>query len=417
MTCSRMPPGSSSGRNDHDCRLTFPARIPCEFRAPHRSSLTCPEGVVNSGRKYACGGTVVYEVLEPGETLRIFKKEGKLMFIPQADDYCSMAPFDRPQLIVVIDTEEEFDWSQDFAREHTAVQSTRHIHRVQEIFDIYGIIPVYAVDYPIVSQPDGYQPLLEIYQDGRCLIGAHLHPWVSPPFEETVNRRHSFPGNLPEALEARKLQILGDSIGERFGSFPLIYKAGRYGLGPHTAGILEQQGYQVDVSICPQMHYTSEGGPDFSAYNAWPFWFGQDRRLLEIPLTVGYTGLLRFQGAGVYTFASHPVGLSLRAPGILARLGLLNKIWLSPEGYTSDEHRQLTRTLYHDGLRIFTFAFHSPSVEPGHTPYVKSKHDLEVFLESFKHFFDFFIGELGGEAATPLTLKAVMEASNPVERF
>jgi len=84
---------------------------------------------------------------------------------------------------------------------------------------------------------------------------------------------------------------------------------------------------------------------------------------------------------------------------------LLNRIWLSPEGYTLAENIALLRALYRDGLRIFSFAFHSPSVQPGNTPYVTSQSDLERFLSQCRGFFDYFMGQIGGAATTPLELK------------
>jgi len=51
--------------------------------------------------------------------------------------------------------------------------------------------------FPVASQPDGYQPLVEIQDSGKCIVGAHSHPWVNPPFKEPVNRFTSFAGNLP----------------------------------------------------------------------------------------------------------------------------------------------------------------------------------------------------------------------------
>src|SRR5262245_50286164 len=110
--------------------------------------------------------------------------------------YCHIDPILTPRLVVAVDTEEEFDWSKGFSRDNIAVHSMRHIGVIQKIFDEYGITPVYLVDYPIVAQADGYQPLQEIHRAGRCLLGAHLHPWVNPPFAESVNGRNSFPGNL-----------------------------------------------------------------------------------------------------------------------------------------------------------------------------------------------------------------------------
>jgi len=32
-----------------------------------------------------------------------------------------------------------------------------------------------------------------------------------------------------------------------------------------------------------------------------------------------------------------------------------------------------------DGLRLLMFSFHSPTLAPGHTPYVRSEADLENF--------------------------------------
>ena len=307
------------------------------------------------------------------------------------------------QLVVVIDTEEDFDWSGEFSRDNTAVGSMRSIGRAQRLFEEYGVTPVYVIDYPIASQRGGYEPLAEIHAQKACVIGAHLHPWVNPPFVEEVNRYNSFPGNLGRSLEAAKLKVLTDTIAARFGQ-PRIYKAGRYGLGPHTAAILEEQGYEVDLSVCPHMNYSAEGGPDFSANSAWPSRVGE--RLLELPLTVGYAGALRRWGPRLHDLATKKPFLSLRIPGILARIGFLNKIWLSPEGYLPEELIALTTALYRSGLRVFSFAFHSPSLEAGHTPYVRSQADLERFFLTCRRFFDFFFGELGGVATTPLELRA-----------
>jgi hypothetical protein len=109
----------------------------------------------------------------------------------------------RPILTVVVDTEEEFDWSADFSRNNVAVGHLQQIERLQHVFDEFGIRPVYVVDYPVAAQDEGALPLRAIADSGRAEIGAHLHPWVTPPFEEAVNARNSYPGNLPRELEKR----------------------------------------------------------------------------------------------------------------------------------------------------------------------------------------------------------------------
>jgi hypothetical protein len=55
----------------------------------------------------------------------------------------------------------------------------RSIQKIQDLFDEYQIRRIYVVDYPIAFSIGCYLPLKEIYASDRCLIGAHLHPWVN----------------------------------------------------------------------------------------------------------------------------------------------------------------------------------------------------------------------------------------------
>ena len=106
----------------------------------------------------------------------------------------------KPHLFVVVDTEEQFDWSAPFSRGSTSVTAMRHIGRAQSIFDRFGIKPTYVIDYPVATQPDGFETLGEIWSRQGCQIGSHLHPWVTPPYTEDVNGRNSFTFNLEPSL-------------------------------------------------------------------------------------------------------------------------------------------------------------------------------------------------------------------------
>lgn len=333
------------------------------------------------------------------------------MLFPQPGDYCQFGADDKAKLIVVIDTEEEFNWSELVSRDNKSVLAMRSITRIQEVFDEYGITPVYVVDYPVASQRTGYELLQEINADGRCLIGAHLHPWVNPPHQESVNQRNSFPGNLPRELESSKLQILGDCIESSFGSRPTIYKAGRYGVGPNTAEILEEQGYKVDLSIRAHADFSNIDGPNFSYSSAWPFWFGKHRQLLEVPVASGFSGLFRRWGASLHTMALRPSLQRFRVRGIMKRIGLLKKLDLSPEASSLSELTTLVPILHADGLKVFGFAFHSPSLEPGNTPYVTSNAELEQFVARCRGFFEWFLGDFGGIASQPLEIRNSLKDS------
>ena len=315
----------------------------------------------------------------------------------------------RPILTVVIHTEEEFDWSRPHDRHATGVSHMQHIHRAQSIFEEFGIVPNYVIDYPIASTQEAVEPLRVFADSGKALIGTHLHPWVSPPHDETVNAYNSYPGNLPRELEAGKLRLLTEEITQSFGSSPLTYLAGRYGFGPNTGEILEELGYEVDISPAVPINFCADGGPDYSAYTSHPYWFGKQRKLLGLPGTGGYTGILRGGGTPLYQRLTHPWLRRAKISGLVARLRLMERIRLSPEDYSETEMQRLTRTLLSSGIRVFVFSFHSPSIQPGGTPYVQSQADLARFLDKCRRYFGYFLETLSGTSMTPVELKGFLE--------
>ena len=307
-----------------------------------------------------------------------------------------------PVLLVVVDTEENFDWNAAYSSSSTAVHGMQQIGTLQAMFDRFGIKPIYMIDYAIASQAEGYGPLAEIVASGRCEIGAHVHPWVNPPITEEVCVRNSYPFNLPPALEAEKLRTLTATIETNLGVRPISYKAGRYGIGAATPEILLSQGSRIDLSVVPTRDYSYDGGPDFRGFRAArPFWIDKGQRLLELPFTTAFIGRLSGHAGPLFSILGGKIGRLLHLPGIFARLGLMNQVNLTPEGVTIKEAKALTRHLLANGDRVFTLAFHSTSLTPGSTPYVDNAAQLARFYGWLEDYFAFFAGEVGGRFMTP----------------
>lgn len=310
-----------------------------------------------------------------------------------------------PLLQVVVDTEEEFDWGRPFRRESVAVVSMEAQHRAQALFAPHGLTPTYVMSYPVAATASSVAVLKPLHDAGACRIGAHLHPWVNPPFDEPVTTFNSYAGNLPQALERAKLSALTEQIEDAFGHRPHMYKAGRYGFGPHTAGTLRALGYDIDLSIAPHSDLSADGGPDFRDCTAHPAWIGGGEALFEVPLTRGFSGALAPYDRVLHSFGTHAAWRRLRLGAVLARLGLLEFCTLSPEGVDSAAHRRLVRAMLARGHRVFTLSYHSPSLAPGHTPYVRTAADLDVFLDRIKRLLDLFFDELGAQPTTPEALR------------
>src|SRR3954452_23711586 len=312
----------------------------------------------------------------------------------------------QPMIMAVVDTEAEFDWLLSRSRQACGVTSVRALRQVQTIFERHNVRPTFVVDYPISTRPEGYEIIRDFYSSGVCEVGAHLHPWDAPPFIEEITDRNSYAGNLAPEVEREKLVRLTAAIAQNIGIQPRIYKAGRYGVGAATPRILAELGYEIDASVLPGTDLRPHFGPDFSRCPAHPYWFGSaPAALLELPLSVGYTGALAHFPALARALATHPFLKGLHLPGILARLRLLDRIVLTPEGITFDEQRRLTRAMLRRGYRVFSLTFHSSSLVPGNTPYVRDSEQLQSFLGRIEQYLEFFMTEIGGRPATPFQNK------------
>jgi glycosyltransferase involved in cell wall biosynthesis len=307
-----------------------------------------------------------------------------------------------PLLVTMVDAEEAFDWSGPFRRDAPDVSSMSAQVLAHRVFERHGVVPLYLVDHPVATQDAGRAPLRELLRSGACEIGAQMHPWVTPPFTEDLGEHNSYAGNLPVDLELAKARMLTDTLAEAFGEAPRIYRTGRFGAGPRTADILKSLGYLADSSVTPfwpalGLRAAVGGLRGNWALSAQPYWADRDRTLMEIPVSAALVGRLscdRSIRAAPLLFGR--LGHRLRMGGVLARLGLLERIRLSPEGMTVAEAKRLVRHMLAAGHRTFVLTYHSPSLAPGNTPYVRNAAQLDGFLRWLDEFYAFFREEAGG---------------------
>ncbi len=301
--------------------------------------------------------------------------EGNLLLPPDPRDMIALPDSFGTRFMLFVDTEEEFDWDAPFSRTGHGVTAFDGMVRGQAYFTSAGVRPVYVTDYPVIDDDAAAGMMAQWVADDSADIGAHLHPWVNPPHVEDVTAANSYVGFLPEAVERAKLAALCERIEQRFGARPIAYRAGRYGVGPNSARLLEDAGFQLDTSVRSRFYYGRQYGPDFRGLPQNPYWAGPTRSLVELPLSTAFTGLLRAGGETLYQRAQAMGPLA----GALSRARMLSRVPLTPEGISAAEAVAAIDALIEEGVRVLNFSFHSPTLEPGHTPYVRTEADRTAF--------------------------------------
>lgn len=331
--------------------------------------------------------------------------DGNLLRAPLPQDRIVLDPAFGTRFMLFVDTEEEFDWDAPFSRTGHGVTAIEGMARGQAYFAAAGVKPVYVTDYPVVDDDRAADMMGQWLSDGAADIGAHLHPWVNPPHVEAVNAANSYVGFLPEAVERAKLEALCQRIETRFGRRPIAYRAGRYGVGPNSAGLLEAAGFRLDTSVRSRFDYSHQHGPDFHGLPQNPYWAGPTRSLVELPLSTAFVGLLRGGGERLYRRAQTMGPLA----SALARARMLSRVPLTPEGVPVQEAIAAIDALIEEGVRVLNFSFHSPTLAPGHTPYVRDERDLTSFYD----WWDRVLNHLARRGVEPAGLDQLLAAVPP----
>lgn len=308
------------------------------------------------------------------------------------------------RFLLTVDAEEDFDWNAPFDRSAHNLHHVPRLSKFQEFCEGLGVVPIYLVDYPIATSRLAVGILRDAIARNQADIGIQLHPWVNPPHLEELNNYNSFSGNLDERIERAKFIKLRDTIAENFGVEPIVYRAGRYGIGPHTETILREAGVGIDTSVRARFDYSASGGVNFRDHPVHPYWIGEGSSLLELPLTTVFCGALRRFGPKLYP-------AMWRTPllrGIMARLALLDRIPLTPEGISVKEALHGIDAALDEGLPLLVFSFHSPSLRPGSTPYVRDEDELDRLYDWWRA----VISHMRGRGVQATRISEIMNAVN-----
>jgi hypothetical protein len=250
------------------------------------------------------------------------------------------------------------------------------VRRLQPMFETFGAKPTYLLS-PEILKDEG---CVEVFRKlaPRCELGTHLHGEYAEPgaFEPDVTR--DFQRDYPPDVERQKLTYLTDLFIRAFDHQPLSFRAGRFGIGPASIGILESLGYTVESSVTPHMDWTSSGAPGLSFRGAPTQPYRPDPEdpgrpgsaaLLEVPVTIRK----RFVNA---------------LPGIGSRI---DPRWLRPTKGTADKLLRVAADEIADARRaspgrpvILNAMFHNVEVVPDTSPYAANEEEARGILDRLR---------------------------------
>jgi len=172
------------------------------------------------------------------------------------------------KLALTIDVEEEGLFSKEYEPRNVPVRNVPELNRLDAMFRELDIRPTLLVTYQVVRH-EPYRELLLRLRDRWCgEIGAHLHPWNTPPLMSLPHPEPVPSELMPLSLLRAKIQTLFDALGS-MGVTPASFRMGRFNLGPKVFSILELTSIRVDSSIAPMRKYY--GGPDHIAAPVDPY--------------------------------------------------------------------------------------------------------------------------------------------------
>lgn len=296
--------------------------------------------------------------------------------------------------IVTVDTEEEWDWAGSFPVPPFSLQNLKRIPKFQEFCERMGIVPTYFLDYPVLHNEECVTFLKSSFEKGQCDLGAHLHPWATPPLEEQVCNENSYLQNLPVKLFRNKLELLTGLFEEKFAVHPFSFRSGRWGMAGHILQQLADIGYLVDSSIRP---YYDDMQCSYFSTEVAPFWpdfttiseHGKQRKILEFPVSSGFSRANFELFDPLYrVLAKYPLR-ALRLNGILWRLRVVRKIYITPEGHSGKDIISCIKSNLARGNNVINLFFHSSDLMPGNTSYVKDANDEREFYNTLKEIVDY----------------------------
>jgi hypothetical protein len=303
------------------------------------------------------------------------------------------------KFIISIDTEGDNQW--EFGSDLT-VENIKYVPRFQELCEKFEIKPTYLVTSEVCDDQFAREIFSGYWQKGTAEIGAHLHLWTTPPFEDRDGLRfndsnHGFAHELDDDILLDKIKNLTGQVESAFGKKPTSFRSGRYGFNENVASALLANGYVIDSSITPLLSWASykglpegRGGPDFIDMTSFPFRYGApENQILEIPVTILATRFPLNRSGKLARYFTRNVDHSIVLKGFRKIFFRDQPLWFRPNPWMTIKHfNELLDEAVRIDLPYIVMMFHSSELMPGCSIYRPDSDSIEKLFNLLENFFN-----------------------------
>lgn len=282
-------------------------------------------------------------------------------------------------VLVTMDVEEEGLFTGLYRRRNPGVTNIASLPRLAPLSDELGFPLTLLCAHSVFASTAACRVLETMRDRHGAEIGAHLHHWSTPPFEDeeefckgVPERTHRLDQDL---LEARLAHLL--EAGRRFQGQPLTsFRMGRWDLKNALFPMLQRNGIRADSSICPLRAYR-DGADHFLAPHT-PYWaLGRDVPFLEIPITQ----------IPLFTFLPSLWQRLYQGSEKRDNFHFLAALSASPFWHKDPIMRLCVRLLRFRGENILCVFWHSTEIVAGCSPQVPDKAAEDHVFERIFSFF------------------------------
>jgi len=191
------------------------------------------------------------------------------------------------RVVFSVDVEEEGLFSGRYDPVAKGVSNVALLRRLEFVTREFGVPLTLLCTWPVLSDPGCGDILRHWREDLGAEIGAHLHPWNTPPLSGEPGQAWTPSEVMDAALLDAKLAELVRMCRQVAGQAPQSFRMGRFDLGQKVRALLPRHGLLVDGSIVPVTW--SPALPEAFLSPADPYFLpadGDGARVTEAPVTM-----------------------------------------------------------------------------------------------------------------------------------